>query len=341
MRVIDSSAAPMAQAPVGATAAGWNRLAASFPHHTIYQSWAWGEGKRRERFRPLRFTSQNETGAAQLLWRRAPLLPAGVIWVPGGPLALDPTSYLKVLRSLRTEAKRLHSVLVVAPAFSRKDPLVLALTAAGYERSSFNLSPQATFQVDLARSEEQILAGLHPRWRYDLRKSRREGVQVRHGHGPDLATAFLRLYRETAVRAQFKPTLDEATLDACLAAAGDGADVRIFLASHQGADLAGAVVTLFGHEARLVWAGSSSQGRNVMPSEAMHWDIMLWAQTQGARVYDLHGSGGSPGSGRFEFKNRFGGTRVELAGTWMPRPDGIWERLLTRLLKHKLAGRGI
>ncbi len=322
------------------TQGDWNRIVSGLPHHNVYQSWAWGESKAHSGFRPLRYLARDAGGAAlasaQVLERRLPLGAGRVWWLPGGPLALEPNGYLSVLRQLTGMARRCRSVLVAAPVHSRQDPREAVLPAAGYVEAGFYASSRATFRVSLEGTEEEILARAHSGWRHNLRKGERLGVAVRRGVSLAEQEVCLALYRETAGREGFHADLDRDTLAALLAASGAGQDTCIFVAGHEGRDLAAVLVTLIGREARWVWAGSSTEGRKVMPSEVLHWAVMRWARSQGARYYDLHGAS-APGTGLYNYKKRLGGELVELAGTWIPRPAGLRERLILALLARKFA----
>ena len=65
--------------------------------------------------------------------------------------------------------------------------------------------PEYVFQVPLAgRTEADLLAGMNQLWRRNIKKTERNGVQVRVGDASDIA-AFHRVYVETAERDRFTP----------------------------------------------------------------------------------------------------------------------------------------
>lgn len=60
--------------------------------------------------------------------------------------------------------------------------------------------PSATWVIDLQKNEEDLLAAMHQKTRYNLNLAIRKGVEVKQGHD---AALFNRLMRETAARDGF------------------------------------------------------------------------------------------------------------------------------------------
>ena len=59
-----------------------------------------------------------------------------------------------------------------------------------------------TMTTDLAAGEDELLAGMKSKTRYNIRLAHRRGVRVRRGSRGDL-DAFFRLYKATAARGGF------------------------------------------------------------------------------------------------------------------------------------------
>jgi lipid II:glycine glycyltransferase (peptidoglycan interpeptide bridge formation enzyme) len=104
-------------------------------------------------------------------------------------------------------------------------------------------------------------------------------------------------------------------------AARSGVDIRLYMASHEGEDLAG-IVTLFrGKEAVYLYGASANHKRNLMAPNALQWRAMRDAKAAGCGFYDLFGIAPNddpnhPMAGLYRFKTGFGGRIVHRPGSW-------------------------
>jgi lipid II:glycine glycyltransferase (peptidoglycan interpeptide bridge formation enzyme) len=182
-----------------------------------------------------------------------------------------------------------------------------------------------TVLIDLVPREEEILAGMNPKWRYNIRLASRKGVAVRRAGEGELP-AFYALLRETARRdgiaihsLDYYQTLFAHGRD--YQAGGPGQELRLYLAEHEG-EAAAAIITLFrGAQGIYLYGASSDRKRNLMASYALQWRAMTDARASGCRVYDLFGippsaDPGHPMAGLYRFKTGFGGRIVHRPGSW-------------------------
>jgi lipid II:glycine glycyltransferase (peptidoglycan interpeptide bridge formation enzyme) len=141
---------------------------------------------------------------------------------------------------------------------------------------------------------------------------------------------YYSIYKETAerdgilihgleyYRALFEEAAQSAQSSIC------GVDVRLYMASHEGEDLAG-IVTLFrGSEAVYLYGASANHKRNLMAPYALQWRAMRDAKEAGCIFYDLFGipptspddDPNHPMAGLYRFKTGFGGAVVHRPGSW-------------------------
>jgi lipid II:glycine glycyltransferase (peptidoglycan interpeptide bridge formation enzyme) len=195
-----------------------------------------------------------------------------------------------------------------------------------FRRASADVQPADTVLVDLGPAENEILARMKNKWRYNIGLAEKKGVDVRlsaEGAGPDLESYF-KLYKETAARdgisihgiAYYAALFDEAKKH--------NVDVRLYLASHEGEDIAG-IITLFQNgEAVYLYGASSNHKRNLMAPYALQWRAMRDAKAAGCSYYDLYGipphppeeDPNHPMAGLYRFKTGFGGRIVHRPGCW-------------------------
>ncbi|MGN6110131.1 MAG: lipid II:glycine glycyltransferase FemX, partial [Kofleriaceae bacterium] len=186
-----------------------------------------------------------------------------------------------------------------------------------------DLLPPDTVVIDLDGSEDEILARMHHKTRYNIRLAQRRGVVVHEGTAADLP-AWYEVYLETTARnrirampfAHFQTMLDER-------AEGSSSPVqpRLLLARHEGRLLAGMLLAIAPSRATYMYGASTREHRDLMASSALQWAAIRLAKHQGCKDYDMFGaaprSGSShPLSGVHRFKLGFGGRLVHREGCW-------------------------
>jgi lipid II:glycine glycyltransferase (peptidoglycan interpeptide bridge formation enzyme) len=211
-------------------------------------------------------------------------------------------------------------------------------------RAAADVQPPDTVLVDLTAEEEAILGDMKPKWRYNVGLAEKKGVEVRlacssknsaeePGALRNELEKYYSIYKETADRDgilihglnYYRALFEEAAQSAKSAqSAQPGADVRLYMASHEGEDLAG-IVTLFrGSEAVYLYGASANHKRNLMAPNALQWRAMRDAKAAGCGVYDLFGISPTspdedpthPMAGLYRFKTGFGGRIVHRPGSW-------------------------
>lgn len=310
--------------------AEWEAALLALPEPHILQSWAWGETKLQTGWRARRLlwsVERRPVAAAALLvrrlWSRAPV---AVAYVSKGPILdwADAGLADRVLDDLENAARQAGAFFVKIDPDVRGDTdagqTVAALLARrGWRPSAEQIQFSNTVVSDLAPTEEALLAGMKPKWRYNIRLAERRGVVVRDGRAVDLP-AFYAMYVETGQRDGFlvRPfayyrAIWERFLSEGLA--------HLLLAEVAGAPVAGLILFRFGPTAWYFYGASTSQSRELMPNYALQWAALRWAKAAGCTRYDWWGAPdvleeSDPMWGVFRFKQGFGGAFVPHIGAW-------------------------
>ena len=191
-----------------------------------------------------------------------------------------------------------------------------------------------TVILDLSKSDEDILAGMKPKWRYNIRLSEKKGVSVSED-GERALPEFMRLYQATARRDkiaihplsyyQWLFTTASQLQEEASAGALPNAIVpklNLYVARHEGEALASIIVLELGGSATYLYGASSDRKRNLMPTYALQWRAMLAAKERGATSYDFFGippgaeDPSHPMAGLYLFKTGFGGDIVHRIGAF-------------------------
>jgi lipid II:glycine glycyltransferase (peptidoglycan interpeptide bridge formation enzyme) len=176
--------------------------------------------------------------------------------------------------------------------------------------------------IDIAKSEEELLADMKPKTRYNVRLTARKGVEVVCSGVSELP-AFYDLYCQTSERNRFDTCSYDhfSALYSALASTPDSSEVHFLLARHGKDILAGAIMTISGRTATYLFGVSSSGNWNLMAPYAVQWAAIHLARERGCLTYDMGAVASSPDPehhffGMHRFKTGFGGRIIHRGGTW-------------------------
>lgn len=329
-------------------AEAWDAFVAATPQGHLLQTFAWGELKGGFGWVPVRIAIARDgalVAGAQVLYRR--LGPWMLGYIPKGPIFLeeDAECVARFWQGLYRLSHKMRAIsLKVEPPWREEETAEQQwLLGERFSPSAERIQPKRTVLVNLTPSEEEILARMKPKWRYNIRLSLRRGVTVREGNAKDLPT-FYRLMRLTGQRDGFA-IHSAAYYERAWALFAPQDRGRLFLAEYQGEVLAGILAYAFNGQAYYMYGASSDAYREYMPNHQLQWRAMQWARACGCRTYDLwgitdHGDPSESLSGVERFKAGFGGEIVTYAGAydrdtmpllaWAFRRAWAWRRARAR-----------
>lgn len=314
----------------------WDSFVAASPDGHLLQTSRWGALKARFGWgveRVALIDGDAIVAGAQVLYRS---LPFGLTlaYVPKGPLVDwdDERAVRTLLTVLRQAAHRRRAFCLKLEPDLLDDPTLAArLVRLGLCPSPQPIQPRSTVLIDLDGEEDEILAQMKSKSRYNIRLAARKGVTVRDGTASDLS-AFQHLLQETARRKNFalhsaefyRTVYDLFVPNGC---------ARLLLATYQDTILAGIIVFALGRKAWYMYGASGNAHRNLMPNYLLQWEAICWARDQGCATYDLWGIpdevGQHPGGytrtvtehtdglwGVYRFKQGFGGRVVRYLGVY-------------------------
>lgn len=324
-----------------ADAETWGRELAALPEPHVLQSWEWGEIKAQTGWHADRVLVANDGGthlaAFQFLWRElAPHLPVRIAYVPKGPV-LDWHNGDVVDRTLdviQAHARERNCVFVKIDPDVRSDlaeGLVVTekLKRRGWRYSNEQIQFRNTATSDLRLDEDELLARMKSKWRYNIRLARRRGISVRRGTSEDLP-AFYAMYAETGTRDGFliRPYSYYAyaweTMLLAQRQAENPAGGALLLAEHEEETepVAGLFLFKYGQRTWYFYGASTDKRRRDMPNYLLQWEAMVWAREQGCRVYDWWGAptdlddSHDSMQGVWQFKKGFGAEFQPHIGAW-------------------------
>jgi peptidoglycan pentaglycine glycine transferase (the first glycine) len=271
----------------------WNRFVEACPTGNVTQTYEWGELRDALGGDVLRLGALEDgelRGAMLCVIARAPVLRRPYLYVPRGPVVDDPGGpALSALVARASEEARARGafMLKVEPSVPDGDERWLsALAALGFRRNRFATHPRRSWVVDIRPSEEDILAAMKDKWRYNVRLAGRKGVQVREASSSADMDTFYTLYQETTARDGFfiHPKRHYSEI---LRLYGERDAAVLLLAEYEGAPIAALIAVRCGPVTTYMFGASSNQHRNRMPNHLLQWTAMRWAKARGCTLYDF------------------------------------------------------
>ncbi|HET9909401.1 MAG TPA: peptidoglycan bridge formation glycyltransferase FemA/FemB family protein [Anaerolineales bacterium] len=253
----------------------WNQFLLQHPNTHLLQSGEWGELKSAFGWKPVRIVSGN--AGVQILFRKLPL---------GFTIGYIPKANVKetLWQEIDFVCKQNRAIfLKLEPDFwNDQQPGTWNLEL---RTSPHNIQPPRTIVVDIKSSEEEILARMKQKTRYNIRLAEKKGVTVRAW---DDLKAFHKMMLVTGGRDGFGVHSFEYYKHAyeLLQPKQMG---ELLVAEYEGKPLAALFVARHGNRAYYLYGASTDEERNRMPTYLLQWDAMKWAKARGCEEYDLWG----------------------------------------------------
>ncbi|HSI20140.1 MAG TPA: peptidoglycan bridge formation glycyltransferase FemA/FemB family protein [Verrucomicrobiae bacterium] len=216
--------------------------------------------------------------------------------------------------------------------FIRLEPLAelpASLSKFGRVRATDSVQPKQTLVVDLSRTEEEVLAGMKSKHRYNIRLAERHGVTVElfHEEAPQHYDRFWKLLTETATRHTFRTHKEEYYRHMVATLAPHG-KAHLAFARIGDQDLAALLLITHEETATYLHGASTDARKEVMAPFLLHWQTMQWAKHHGFVSYDMWGTNAvqteegwapranHPSAGTTRFKLGFGGEVIQYPGAF-------------------------
>jgi CelD/BcsL family acetyltransferase involved in cellulose biosynthesis len=168
------------------------------------------------------------------------------------------------------------------------------LSDLGARLAEFN-----TYELDLARDDDEMLAAMSSACRRAVRKSEKEGVRVEEARGVEFADEYYAQLEDVFAKQSLRPPYGVERvreLIRCLEPSGNLLLVRAL--SPQGEGIATAIFPAL-NEFAYFWGGASWRSHQILrPNEAVFWYTMRRLRERGIPLLDMGGGG--------EYKRKYG-----------------------------------
>ncbi len=267
------------------TQSAWNQFLSKHPNAHLLQTGEWGELKSAFGWKPVRLVSGEE--GVQILFRKLPL-GFTVGYIPKFPVYSGAFTFSQeVWREVDSVCKRNRAIfLKLEPDLWQDDESKqLLITNYKLQISPHNIQPPRTIIIDIQGNEEEILARMKQKTRYNIRLAEKKGVTVRAW---DDIESFHQMMLITGGRDGFGVHSLEYYQRAydLLQTKQMG---ELLVAEYEGKPLAALFVARHGKRAYYLYGASTDEERNRMPTYLLQWEAMKWAKARSCKEYDLWG----------------------------------------------------
>ena len=176
------------------------------------------------------------------------------------------------------------------------------------------MQPREILVLDISKSEEEILAGMKQKTRYNIKLSQKRGVSVKaisnfqFPISKQYTEEFIRLVKITAKRdtitahpeSYYRKMLEIIPPEI----------LKLYVAEYEGKVICTNLILFFGRMATYMHGASDNENRNIMAPYLMQWQQILDAKKKGCEKYDFGGVkiediGGKSWAGVTKFKTGF------------------------------------
>ncbi len=309
----------------------WENFLKEREEKTFLNSWNWGEFQKKEGCKIWRWGFYNEDKLIALaLVLKIKARRGTFLFVPHGPVVKEEKE--KVLRELlekgKETAKKEKAVFLrVAPIAKRTDENKNLFSSLGFREAPLHMHPEVSWELDITKSEEDLLMDMRKTTRYLIRKAGKENdIEAVQTQNLQDLEAFDKVYQKTAERHDFVPFSLRFLKNQFLVFKEDD-QIAIFLGKYKGEVVASSVVVFWQDRAFYHHGASLQKYRKVPVSYLLQWEAIKEAKRRGCKKYNFWGiapeirekedlkKSNHPWAGLTLFKMGFSGRRKEYVKT--------------------------
>jgi lipid II:glycine glycyltransferase (peptidoglycan interpeptide bridge formation enzyme) len=291
------------------------------------QTYEWGEFRKKTGIKVIHHAH------FQLTIHKIPKTPWTIGYLPKGEYPTE-----KMIKELREIGKQENCIFIqlepnVIKAINGNNILKktttipnLAYRQAGLVPAAHPLFTKHTFQLDLTKSEEELLKTMHSKARYNIKIAQKHNVLVKEDNSKNAFERYWQLTQETTTRQKFYAhtkhyhqlqweTFSHDTDTKHLTS-------HLFTAAYKGEILTTLLFFVYHDTLYYPYGASSDEHRNVMHSNLAMWEGIRFGKKLGLKTFDMWGAMGQnpdtkdPWYGFHNFKQKFGPDHIEFIGSY-------------------------
>jgi len=314
----------------------WENFLLKCEEKTFLDSWNWGEFQKMMGNKIWRLGIYfgrelfSTTLVVKIKARRGTFL-----FVPHAPTIIQNSKFkiqndklkfkIKILEILLEELKKIAkderaSFIRIAPIWERSEENNKIFKDLGFREAPIHMHPEVTWELDIAKPEEELLMNMRKTTRYLIRQAQKiEDIKVEQSNTLEAIAEFNKLYQETVDRHHFIPFSLDYLKNEFSAFSPDN-EISIFLGKYKN-EIVSTGIFVFWQNIGFYHHGASSLKYPKIPiSYLLLWEAIKEAKQRGCQKFNFWGISpenqrNHPWYGLTLFKMGFGGYKKEYVKT--------------------------
>ncbi|MBI2674427.1 MAG: peptidoglycan bridge formation glycyltransferase FemA/FemB family protein, partial [Candidatus Yanofskybacteria bacterium] len=231
-------------------------------------------------------------------------------------------NFMRYLKKLAREEKSIF--VKMEPA---SDVVTETIFRKGMKRSKKEIQPAKSVILDLFLPEDELLARMHHKTRYNIRLAEKKGLWLEES--TDVET-FWKLLQKTAKKDKFY-THEKSYYEKLLSYFAHDREKNttelstlLFFVYYKDKPIAGAIVMSYGDTAYYLHGAMDRSYKELMAPYALHWENIKFLKQKGFKYYDLWGIDAQKWPGVTRFKLGWGGDTKEYPGSFDIPVSKFW-----------------
>lgn len=215
----------------------------------------------------------------------------------------------KILSTVDKLAKENNVVMIRGSSAS----LDTEFSTTTFRQYNYELTPWATYIIDLKQKTDELYQKLDKKTRYDIKKSDQNDLEFQITEGSSYFKEFSELKNEEYERTSRKKSKVLETYKTEYEYLYKNGFHKVFLAKHKDVPIAGVSNIIF--NGNIVQHGVANTKTSLLGGSFVTWHAIKWAIENNYRTYDMGGINPSPKSEKEKnidfFKSKWGGQKHE------------------------------
>ncbi len=302
------------------------------------QSYEWGAFREKTGVEVIRkgfFKNSKLTSAFQLTIHKIPHTKYTIGYLAKGTMPDE-----KLLEELQKIGKEYKCVFIqMEPNVRESEKLKFKTFIKNLKleiKNSYHpLFTKYTLQLDITKTEDELLKNMHPKTRYNIRVAQKHGVEIVEDNSDNAFEHYWKIMEETTSRQKFYAhskkyhNLQWEIFSKQKKFDPNQLGYHLFLANYTPSAISNKPLTLaawvlfsFHDTLYYPYGSSTSENREVMASNLMMWEAIKFGKKLGLKTFDMWGALGpdpdtkDPWYGFHRFKLGYGSQLVEFVGSY-------------------------
>lgn len=270
----------------------WNDFVLRQSMGSFTQSWEWGDFNAKIKEKIFRFIVKNDNDwlATIFLCKSKMKLGQNILYAPRGPVMRDGLTNEQKLKVLKLIIDKIDALAKIEKSLNFSFELLTEdkswieiFKKLNLKKATNNIQPKYTLILNLKKTDEELLAQMHAKTRYNIRLAKKKGVRILIDNSK--LEDFYYLLQKTESRKQvkfFSKKYFEEIIKLPFA--------KLYLAQYNGKIIAANLMIFCDKTATYLFGGTDKAFRSVMAPHLLQWQAIQDAKKLNYEKYDFWGA---------------------------------------------------